>query len=64
MWQRNMAIQAHKLRIFLDADVIFAGSASPSRYSASNVVLLMSEITLLDAIASEQVVIEVERNLS
>ncbi len=33
---------------FPDADVIFAGSASPQEHSASHVVLLMGEITLLD----------------
>jgi predicted nucleic acid-binding protein len=50
-------------KIFLDADVIFAGSASPSVQGASYVVLLMGEITLLDCITSEQVITEVERNL-
>jgi hypothetical protein len=47
----------------LDADVIFAGSASPTEHSASHVVLLMGEITLLDRITSQQAVTEVERNL-
>ena len=50
-------------RVFLDADVIFAGSAAPSVKGASYVVLRMSEITLLDCITSEQVITEVERNL-
>lgn len=50
-------------RTFLDADVIFAGSAAPSVKGASYVVLRMSEITLLDCITSEQVITEVERNL-
>lgn len=54
----------HKPLIFLDADVIFAGSASPSQHDASLVVLRMSEITLLDCITSEQAVTEVERNLA
>lgn len=53
----------HKLRVFLDADVIFAGSASPQEHSASHVVLLMGEITLLDCVTSKQAVTEVERNL-
>jgi predicted nucleic acid-binding protein len=52
-----------KLTVFLDADVIFAGSASPSEHGASHVVLLMGEITLLDCITSQQAVTEVERNL-
>jgi predicted nucleic acid-binding protein len=53
----------HKLRIFVDADVIFAGSASPTEHGASHVVLLMGEITLLDCITSQQAITEVERNL-
>ncbi|OGO39767.1 MAG: hypothetical protein A2Z03_04230 [Chloroflexi bacterium RBG_16_56_8] len=48
----------------MDADVIFAGAASPSEHSASHVVLQMGEITLLDCITSEQAIVEVERNLS
>ena len=50
-------------KVFLDADVIFAGSAAPSIQGASYVVLRMGEITLLDCITSEQVITEVERNL-
>lgn len=53
----------YKLRVFLDADVIFAGSASPQQHSASHVVLLMGEITLLDCVTSQQAITEVERNL-
>jgi hypothetical protein len=45
---------ASKLNVFVDADVIFAGAASPSEYSASNVVLRMAEITLINAITSAQ----------
>lgn len=55
---------ANKLRLFVDADVLFAGSASPSEHSASLVVLRMAEITLIDAVASQQVIAEVERNLA
>ena len=55
---------AHRPRIFLDADVIFAGSAAPSTQGASYVVLLMGEITLLDCFTSIQVMTEVERNLA
>jgi len=50
-------------RIFIDADVLFAGSASPSQHSASLVILRMAEITLIDACTSTQVIGEVERNL-
>ncbi|WP_420641824.1 PIN domain-containing protein [Candidatus Leptofilum sp.] len=51
-------------RIFVDADVLFAGSAGPSEHSASQVILRMAEINLIDALISEQVFIEVERNLA
>jgi predicted nucleic acid-binding protein len=53
-----------KPRIFVDADVLFAGAASPNEHSASLVILRMSEITLVEAITSEQVIAEVERNLA
>ena len=55
---------AKRPRIFLDADVIFAGSAAPSTQGASYVILLMSEITLIDCFTSTQVMTEVERNLT
>lgn len=51
------------IRIFFDADVIFAGSASPRDYGASLVLLRMAEITLIQAVTSQQVIDEVERNL-
>lgn len=51
-------------RVLVDADVLFAGSASPSEHSASQVVLRMAEITLIEAFISEQVFTEVERNLA
>lgn len=53
-----------KLRVFVDADVLFAGAASGSEHGASLVVLRMAEITLIEAITSDQVLTEVERNLS
>ncbi len=53
-----------KPRVFVDADVLFAGAASPSDHAASLVVLRMAEITLIEAIASQQVISEAERNLS
>jgi hypothetical protein len=49
--------------VFIDADVLFAGAASPQEYGASYVLLRMAEITLIDAIASDQVIEEAERNL-
>ena len=54
----------HRPRVFIDSDVLFAGAASPSEQGASLVVLRMAEITLLDAVASQQVVSEAERNLA
>ncbi|MCA9980545.1 MAG: PIN domain-containing protein [Anaerolineales bacterium] len=51
------------LRVFVDADVLFAGAASPSRHSASQVILTLSEITIIDAMTSQQALMEVERNL-
>lgn len=58
-----MADSSEKVRIFIEADVLFAGSASPHEYSASLVILRMAEITLIKAITSQQVITEVERNL-
>ncbi|MEA3334284.1 MAG: PIN domain-containing protein [Chloroflexota bacterium] len=55
--------RAPRPSVFVDADVLFAGAAAPSEHGASLVVLRMAEITLLDAVASEQVVTEVGRNL-
>ena len=51
-------------RVFIDADVLFAGAASPSVYGASLLILRLAEITLIEAIASEQVMAEAERNLT
>ena len=53
-----------KPRVFLDADVIFAGAAAPSEHGASLVLLRMAEITLIEAITSQQAVVEAERNLA
>lgn len=47
----------------MDADVLFAGAASPNEHSASNLILRMAELTLIEAITSTQVIVEVERNL-
>lgn len=52
-----------KLRVFIDADALFAASASGSEHGASLVVLRLGEITLIDLVTSQQVITEVERNL-
>jgi predicted nucleic acid-binding protein len=59
-----VAPKPEKPRIFIDADVIIAGAASPNEHSASLVILRMAEITLIDALTSVQVITEVERNLN
>ena len=51
-------------RIFIDADVLFAGAAGPTEHGASLVVLRMAEITLIEALTCQQVIDEVERNLA
>ena len=51
------------LRVYFDADVLFAGAASPSDHSASQVLLTLSEITLIEGITSEFAVDECRRNL-
>ncbi len=56
--------KTRKPRVFVDADVLFAGAASPTEHGASLVVLRMAEITLVEAFASEQVIAEAERNLA
>lgn len=56
--------QPPKPRLFVDADVLFAGAASPSEHSASLVVLQLAEITLIEALTSRQVITEAERNLA
>jgi predicted nucleic acid-binding protein len=52
-----------KPRVFMDTDVLFAGAASPNEHSASNLILRMAELTLIEGIVSKQVIIEAERNL-
>lgn len=58
-----MPANREKPRVFVDADVLFAGAASGSEHGASQVILSMAEITLIEALTSEQVMTEVERNL-
>ena len=54
----------HKPRVFVDADVLFAGAAAPSEHGASLTVLRMAEITLIEALTCQQAIIEAERNLA
>jgi hypothetical protein len=54
----------NRLRVFVDADVLFAGSAAPSQHGASLAVLRLAELTLIEAVASQQVITEAERNLA
>jgi predicted nucleic acid-binding protein len=51
-------------KVFIDADVLFAGAVSPSEYGASLMILRLAEITLIQAITSEQVITEVQRNMN
>jgi hypothetical protein len=50
--------------VFVDADVLFAGVAAPTEHGASLTILRMAEITLIQALTSQQVIIEAERNLT
>lgn len=52
-----------KLRVFFDADVLFAGAASPSEHSASQVALQLAEITVIRGVTSEEAAEEARRNL-
>ena len=52
-----------KARVFIDADVLFAGAAASHEHGASLVILRMAEITLIDAVTSRQAIVEAERNL-
>ena len=57
-------IRSPRPKVLVDADVLFAGAASASKHGASLAILRLGEITLIDAVASKQVIAEVERNLS
>ena len=48
-----MARTKNKPKIFVDADVIFAGAASLTDHGASHVVLQMGEITFIDCTDSD-----------
>lgn len=49
------------IRIFCDSDVLIAGAASTT--GASHILLQLSELTLLDCLASPYAIDEAERNL-
>jgi hypothetical protein len=51
-------------RVLVDADALFAGAAGPNEYGASLVILRITEITLIKAVTCQQVIDEVERNLT
>ena len=48
-----MAKSREKPKVFVDADVIFAGAASPTEHGASHVVLQMGEVTFIDCSDSD-----------
>lgn len=54
---------AAKLRVFFDADVLIAGSASKTHSSASYILLQLAELTLIEGLICPYVREEVERNL-
>ena len=50
-----------KPRLFIDADVLIAGSASTT--GASYIILHLSDLTIIEGVISQQVKVEAERNL-
>jgi predicted nucleic acid-binding protein len=64
MSPKSLGPAVSSARVFVDADVIFAGAASPGTHSASQIILAMGELTLIEAITSQQAVTEVERALA
>jgi hypothetical protein len=52
-----------KPSVLVDADVLFAATASSSEHGASLLVLRLAELTLIEAFTPQQVVTEAERNL-
>ena len=60
----NPPSRRNKPRVFIDADVLFAGAASPQEHSASLVVQRMAEIGLIEALTCQQVIVETERSLA
>lgn len=60
---KNATAHPAKLRVFFDADVLIAGSASKTHSSASYILLQLAELTLIEGIICPYVREEVERNL-
>lgn len=58
-----MALPLDLPRVLIDADVLFAAAASSSEHGASLLILRLAELTLIQAFAPEQVMMEVQRNL-
>jgi hypothetical protein len=58
--RKNM-VPIIKLKGFVDADGLIAGSASTQ--GASHIILLLSDLTLIECLTSEQSRREAERNL-
>ena len=58
---RPRPASARQIRIFCDADVLVAGSASTT--GASHVLLKLSEVTLIECLTSLYAIEEAERNL-
>ena len=50
------------VRVFCDADVLIAGSASTR--GASHILLQLSELTLIDCVSSRAAIAEAERNIA
>ena len=50
-----------KPKVYIDSDVLLAAAASPE--GASHIIIKLSELTLIEGVISEAVLIEVERNL-
>ncbi len=50
-------------RVFVDADVLFCRRCRARRTGASLVILCLAEITLIEVMTSQQVLVEAERNL-
>lgn len=58
-----MVASENRLRVYVDANVLLSGAATDNPSSASRVVLVASELTLLDLVACERVLEECDRNL-
>jgi predicted nucleic acid-binding protein len=54
-----MAASRNRLRAYVDANVLLSGAATDNPSSASRVMLVASELTLLDLVACERVLEEI-----